>query len=1014
MTGDPAQRMPTSGTGGPSGVENLSGLSQAREDLRKPWAQTQQDRTVLFIAMQGSAACRDRHRDLAGLAALIARDRMGAESVEKTDDGLLVSFRSPENALKSAAIIQQEHQRTSGDLPQNERIEIRIGVCTGPFFPEQGRGGPGQVAQRLADWAEAGEILLASSTWNALSPLLQRRCCSLSGSTLRGADEQLTVYRYPWAGSATRESPSATTAETVLQIDVRWLEDRLLFHLTNPDEPSPTVTNEYPQPLGDIEGKTLERACRDVSLILQRANIRSGGTANSRRELAQVGRFLYELLLPLPVRDALASTDATYLLLQLDDRSVTIPWEILHDGETFLALRFCVGRKVRTATSAALTPQRAPSGRPTILLISDPAGNLPGAAAEGNLIYNSLTYLRVLRPQWLSRQVVYDQVALHIHDADIIHYCGHATLDEEHPERSGWLLADRSLTAADIRRWAGADVPQLVFCNACLSGATTPWDSRRAQDVFGIAHAFLSIGVPFYIGTTWEVLDEPSTDMAVAFYEHLVAGESVGGALHAARCALQQTRGIDNVTWAAYVFYGDPRKRLVLGAETEAEEETATRSVSPYAPTPATRHTPDDPQPGGLSSSPASLIGREVSGQRGALRSWRTVSLAVLLVLAAVAVTAWITRLPARADRLIRAQQAYQQGHLETARSEVAAFVADPAVSDHARAEGYALLAEIENASGSPARALDALEHAARLAAGRADLFVRQGLIHEREGRLELALEMYREAVRLDPQGELAGRLLHRLQQSTAATEALRQLENLEQMASRPVATTDTWTTYPRTLTCRPFVGRGLSITEEANLRLRLEREISRSGVAVVPEDEAFVEVLRQHRIGRSSLADAAWSGQEGQMLAASVLLAGSLQRDASGTAVYLRLIDTASRAAWPLEDFSVSDDLEAHVPALLSLVLHELQKRFPIQGRIEGVEDGAVGLNIGTLHGVREGALFDVYAAEAEDTEQVPLAPIGTVRVVATGLGLRAARAEAVQEQVPFAAQMRVREHVE
>jgi hypothetical protein len=70
-------------------------------------------------------------------------------------------------------------------------------------------------------------------------------------------------------------------------------------------------------------------------------------------------------------------------------------------------------------------------------------------------------------------------------------------------------MADGKLTAADI--------------NVCRSGQTEAWtlEPEVAQGIYGLANAFLRAGTQQYIGTFWEIPDEPSRTLAIEFYHPL-------------------------------------------------------------------------------------------------------------------------------------------------------------------------------------------------------------------------------------------------------------------------------------------------------------------------------------------------------------------------------------------------------------------------------------------------------------------------------------------------------------
>src|SRR5207253_2570223 len=143
-------------------------------------------------------------------------------------------------------------------------------------------------------------------------------------------------------------------------------------------------------------------------------------------------------------------------------------------------------------------------------------------------------------------------------ESDIVHFAGHSQFDEKNPENSGWLLHDAFLSASEISKLDQA--PLLVFSNSCQAGATKNWQSDYLYEgeAFGLGSAFLLAGVSNYIGTFCVVHDEESRFLAVEFYQRLAKGKSIGQALLEARLATAEEMGLDRLTWASYMLYGDP------------------------------------------------------------------------------------------------------------------------------------------------------------------------------------------------------------------------------------------------------------------------------------------------------------------------------------------------------------------------------------------------------------------------------------------------------------------------
>lgn len=324
----------------------------------------------------------------------------------------------------------------------------------------------------------------------------------------------------------------------------------------------------------------IANAAKQLVECLARAARQRTLSAAGLADLRTLGEELYRALLPPAIRDDLSEIEGRPLVLEMDERFVSIPWELIYDGHAFLCRRFDLGRAVFTPQPRRAGPTRK-IGRPANLLVlcSDPDGDLPAVTAEGEAIVTALESHKGVSVRMASGKDV-ETVRGWLKDYDLLHYAGHADHVRADPALSGWRLADGKLTARDIVELAGGrPMPLLVFSNACASSHEGRWEGDDPARVFGLANAFLLSGVKYYVGTQWEVVDAKSKIFARAFYAELGRGRSVGAAVRRAREAVIVAEGEASLGWASYVLYGDP-----VYAPLSGEDAPETQ---PTLPTPA-------------------------------------------------------------------------------------------------------------------------------------------------------------------------------------------------------------------------------------------------------------------------------------------------------------------------------------------------------------------------------------------------------------------------------------------
>jgi hypothetical protein len=305
----------------------------------------------------------------------------------------------------------------------------------------------------------------------------------------------------------------------------------------------------------------------------------TGTPVDSTAALRALGDFMFRMIIPAEVQAYLRREKWSFSITTND---LELPWELIcYDGPDqadspnegrFLCLERSVSRmplgQIFPTTSYRRT---AGSGRKRRMLLihSDPKGTLPAATTEIDTIAkdlaNELEFERV-NPEQATNDYL-NNILTSSTAFDFIHYAGHALFDKVHTEESGLQLKDSILPARKIRLLNKGS--SLVFLNACESGTVASENQpqkacyllRDPEPVVGLASAFVYSGAVGCVGSLWPVYDEPAARLAVSFYRHVLAGEPTGEALRLAR---NETRGAfpRQITWAAYVLYGDPTFRL--------------------------------------------------------------------------------------------------------------------------------------------------------------------------------------------------------------------------------------------------------------------------------------------------------------------------------------------------------------------------------------------------------------------------------------------------------------------
>ena len=310
----------------------------------------------------------------------------------------------------------------------------------------------------------------------------------------------------------------------------------------------------------------------DIPLRRKSKLLRDIRRLSSVQDLSDIGKTVRNQFLPRRIQERLREHEGPLVIMVND---TAIPWELMHDGKDFIALRVPLGKRLRTAEEAKISVLREEE-EVRVLLVGVPKNMVPGFAPLRHVEdeINSLAdYLREVE------NIAFNPAAdaLLGEDADsyeflkrlssgrykIVHFAGHAFYEEEKRE-GGLVLFDEVISLEDIKRYI--EGAPLIFLNACQSAVGEVVESRVGyvgSYTLGIASAFRLGGALACIGTIWKMVDTNSAQFALKFYRELLAGVTIAEALMRAKVQ-QRTESPDDLTWAAYVLFGDPTVKLVL------------------------------------------------------------------------------------------------------------------------------------------------------------------------------------------------------------------------------------------------------------------------------------------------------------------------------------------------------------------------------------------------------------------------------------------------------------------
>src|SRR5512136_1590372 len=150
--------------------------------------------------------------------------------VDAPGDNVLAEFASVVDAVQSAVEIQQVLRAKNAMLPENRRMEFRIGINLGDVIEEKDTiyGDGVNIAARLEGLAEAGGICISGSAFEQIENKLPLRYDYLGEHEVKNITKPVRVYKAQIESEASERKPLEVASK-----------ERMAFPL--PDKPSIAV-----------------------------------------------------------------------------------------------------------------------------------------------------------------------------------------------------------------------------------------------------------------------------------------------------------------------------------------------------------------------------------------------------------------------------------------------------------------------------------------------------------------------------------------------------------------------------------------------------------------------------------------------------------------------------------------------------------------------------------------------------------------------------------------------------
>ena len=489
------------------------------------------------------------------------------------------------------------------------------------------------------------------------------------------------------------------------------------------------------------------------------------------------------------------------------------------------------------------------------------------------------------------------------------------------------------------------------------------------DEIFGLANAFVLSGVKHYVGTFWEIPDEPGQRFALEFYRCLLDGESVGLAVRNARQVLVREYGEETIVWGSYLLYGDPTFNY-MG---RIRQKTATAPAKPsYRAAPEIRgREPEEVIDFGAGKAaekgkPRFLLKTVIGGLiLAALLLWgypgflrnqmASYEKAVVSLYQAgdfekalQACQALEAKDPGSGlPHLVRGDILLRTGKPDTAKAAYRKTLEAPDGLSSQKSQALMGLGRIASLQGESDAALACYRQATTVMPENTRGYVAQAMLMQTRGEDEAALHLLSGACELMPEDKSLALVLSEIRQRIRQAqnqERQKQIDRMvrnliENMAEQPKPrSSDVPDGRPVTLWVMDFetLGYGLQEGENRLLRAGLTHALLKNKGLRLVERDLLEHLLAELKLGTSRLAEQHTALSLGRLLAARLILTGQLVHAGPHTQVNLRLIETETgeiRAAMT-ETFDAPASAAVMAEKLAGKLWEKLRGLYPVRER--------------------------------------------------------------------------------
>ncbi|MFX0073942.1 MAG: CHAT domain-containing protein [Candidatus Hermodarchaeota archaeon] len=297
----------------------------------------------------------------------------------------------------------------------------------------------------------------------------------------------------------------------------------------------------------------------------------------TKEKLETIGKKIYQNLFPNQIRRFIKEYSISTIFI--NSEQFLIPFELMYDGESFLATRIEFYRKhlfEEREKDIPIISSKTKELPTTIVFFTNPTEDLVEAEREVTQIIKFFQEKKDLNfkiDECACKGANYHRLSniFFMPRLDIFHYSGHSLKEKDDIY---FHLLDHPLSVNDI----SLQYPTLFYLNMCEADMTVQDRiDYEGYKSLNFPRAIMKRGAKGCIATIWPIIDKTAAEFAIHFYKQVLENESFGKAICSSKKRFSEISNPNDITWMSFVLYGDPTNSYLKGISEEEIQLSDTR-----------------------------------------------------------------------------------------------------------------------------------------------------------------------------------------------------------------------------------------------------------------------------------------------------------------------------------------------------------------------------------------------------------------------------------------------------